>query len=508
MKERLEFDWLKPSPLWEVDGLGFRNLGFFRPQIFEFRSDTFMEDFLAAAAERQPIGLKQALISQTTQDQPLRLFQPSHGCFYLVAGTLCCRQPGFPDRELRVDDGENVFFVLRKLVDGIEYAWVVEDSAPHWKKPNGQARTAMSDEERHPLFGTISGNGRHIFYGYLPVASRETYGVKADELKVLDQTNDMRIQQLGSRFATPLTVTPPDSEDLVGRIDDDEIALTVSVYLLAELWEFLDAQPELADLTQAIEANNLSPTFSGDRAVEKSQLMAFLRSQVLHGSVTLASALHKAADKYEELNAPGGGDLAELGFDEDYDLRQRQDLDNADLQELLDKVSAALSDELPSELLPKLQVSASVRYVLRFVYERPQCDPAQIEVSLPSQPFTFAPFFDPEAPARPVRIALPSDVSIAGLRKANKNVTFMMSNAMRKKMNMLLGKEESLLSDDPQTNAEDELNFAFICSFSIQIIFIVAFMLLLIFVVVFNIIFWWLPFFKICFPVPKGLLPE
>ncbi|HSN77464.1 MAG TPA: hypothetical protein VL334_20525, partial [Anaerolineae bacterium] len=101
-----------------------------------------------------------------------------------------------------------------------------------------------------------------------------------------------------------------------------------------------------------------------------------------------------------------------------------------------------------------------------------------------------------------------SDVSIAGLRKAGKNVSFMMSDAMRKKMGMLLGKEETMLSDDPQTNPESGLDFAFICSFSIQIIFIVAFMLLLIFVVVFNIIFWWLAFFKICLPIPKTLLPD
>jgi hypothetical protein len=147
--------------------------------------------------------------------------------------------------------------------------------------------------------------------------------------------------------------------------------------------------------------------------------------------------------------------------------------------------------------------------VLRFVYERPQCEPVITEVSTPSQPFTFAPFFDADAPARPIRIPLPSDVSIAGLRRYNKGVTFMMSDAMRKKMNMVLGKEPDFLDPDPTPGSgEDGLGIAFICSFSLQIIFIVAFMLLLIFVFVFNIIFWWMAFFKICLPVPKSLLPE
>jgi hypothetical protein len=82
-----------------------------------------------------------------------------------------------------------------------------------------------------------------------------------------------------------------------------------------------------------------------------------------------------------------------------------------------------------------------------------------------------------------------------------------MSNAMRKKVESIVGKEKALLNSDP-TLSEDDGGVAFICSFSIQIIFMIAFMLLLIFVVVFNIIFWWLIFFKICLPVPKKWLPE
>jgi len=41
------FDWLKPAPLWQPDGLDFRQPDFFRPCLLVFRSDTFMEEFLA-----------------------------------------------------------------------------------------------------------------------------------------------------------------------------------------------------------------------------------------------------------------------------------------------------------------------------------------------------------------------------------------------------------------------------------------------------------------------------
>src|SRR5262249_14675603 len=159
--------------------------------------------------------------------------------------------------------------------------------------------------------------------------------------------------------------------------------------------------------------------------------------------------------------------------------------------------------------LPKLEPRADALYVVRCVYERPQCDPPVRAVSQPSASFRFAPFFDPDAPVRPVRIPLPSDVSIAGLRKFKKGVSFMMSDAVRQKMKNLSGQEPKLLKDPPEFNdPSDGLGIAFICSFSIQIIFIVAFFLLLIFVFILNIVFWWIAFFRICLPIPKQLLPE
>ena len=508
------FDWLKPSLLWQVDGLDFRQLGFFRPQLFEFRSDSFMEEFLAAAASPQLDALQPFMTSAPAPNQPQKLFLPVHGCFYLVCASLCCRLPGFPDRTVQLTEGETVYFVIRRLTDQGEAGWVVTESHQNWQPLNGQVRQVLVNEERHPFSTIVGGNGRDLMVGYLPTTSKETYNVPAADLAVPGQTNDTRLQELGSRFITPLV------DGVINGITDAEIALTVSVYLLVDLWDFL--QSTLPDITEALLAlpENPSPTFSGDKAQAKVDLINYLKSQILPGSATLASALSKVGSSYEALNQPGGGDLAQLGFNQTYNLSQPQSLTEeemedlmealeADLQILQTRVDQALPDDLPPVELPKFDSQPATQYILRCVYERSLCDPPVHIVSQPSAPFTFSPFFDPDAPSRPVKIPLPTDVSIAGLRKFKKNVTFLMSDAMRQKVEIITGKEKSLIQDDPpELNAPDGQSFAFICSFSFQIIFIVAFFLLLIFVIIFDFFFRWIVFFKICLPIPKDWLPE
>jgi hypothetical protein len=492
-------DWASPSPLWGSNS--FRQVEFFRPALFEYRSDDFMDIFLAAAGDRNPASLQAARLqpppSTNGSQQPVRLFQPAHGCFYLAAASLCCRQPSFPSRTVRKLEGENAFFVVRKLLGGQEYAWVVTDKSKTWQPVGGSGRTLVEGEERRPVFPVTTAVGRTLHAGYIPVSSSETYNVPAGQLVVDGEPLDLPIRELESRFTGQLA----DLENL--PVTPTNIAFTTSVYLLLDLWEYFDTY--LPDVAAALR-DDLNATFSGPKAAAKTDLMSTLKSLVVSGSLSLAAALQKAAQNQDNLNAPGGGDLSSLGFTNACNLANSSAVQSA-TQTLIDKVKAALADQKPGLALPRLDPSVSVRYVIRFVYERPQCDPPQVEVGQPSQPFVFAPFFDPDAPARPIRITLPTDVSIAGLRKFKKGVTFIMSDAMRKKMKSLMGKEDTFL-DDHQLNPEDGGAFAFVCSFSIQIIFIVAFMLLLMFVVIFNLIFWWLPFFRICLPVPKSLFPE
>lgn len=492
-------DWTAPSPLWESDS--YRRLEFFRPALFEYRTDDFMDIFLAATADCCPASLQTARLQAPPpvngSVRPARLYQPAHGCFYLAAASLCCREPGFPSRTVRKLEGENAFFVVRKLSGGEEYAWVVEGGTRSWQPVGGSGRTLVAGEERRPVFQATTANGRSLYAGYIPVSSSETYGVPAAQLVVDGKPLDVPIQELESRFTRQL----PGLLEL--PVTPVNIALNTSVYLLLDLWEYFDSY--LPDVAAALR-DDLNAAFSGAKAAARADLMNSLKTLVVNGSVTLAGALQKTAQNQDSLNAPGGGNLTDLGFTDAYNLANSPAV-QAGAQTLIDKVKAALPDQRPDLALPRMDPSVSVCYVLRFVYERPQCDPSQVEVSQPSQSFVFAPFFDPDAPARPIRITLPTDVSIAGLRKFKKGVTFIMSDAMRKKMNSLMGKEDTFL-EDKELNPENGASFAFVCSFSIQIIFIVAFMLLLMFVVIFNLIFWWLPFFRICLPVPKSLIPE
>jgi hypothetical protein len=517
------FDWLKPSMLWQADGLDVRLQDFFRPQVLEIRTDTFMDDFLAAAAAPTARALRDMVALAPTPNGPLKLFQPNHGCFYLVCSSLCCRVPSFPDREIHRDDGERVFFVLRKVIAGAEYAWC---GAQGWQALNGQARrSVVLNEERLPLMSTIDGNGRDILFGYLPVAGRETYDVPPAELAVPGRP-DMRVEELNTRFSVPAaalagtqgTVVPPPPAPIPPPPAKPlPVAFELaSVYLLLDLWEYLNTY--LPDVAAALRDGSPA-TITGDQAQAKHDLLAFLASQFLGGSLTLTAALGAVARNRDALNAPATGDdavpggadeqlrqrLIALGFDDTYSL-QGHDLHPDTLEQKVGAALPALSDLPPTPVeLPKLDVDAL--YVLRCVYERPQCDPPVQALSLPSAQFQLAPFFDPDAPGRQVRIPLPADVSVAGMRKFKKNVMFMMSDSMRRKVNSIADHEKALLTDTPSIGSDDSGGVALVCSFSIEIIFIVAFFLLLMFVIILNFVFWWIAFFKICLPIPKKFLP-
>jgi len=158
------------------------------------------------------------------------------------------------------------------------------------------------------------------------------------------------------------------------------------------------------------------------------------------------------------------------------------------------------------------------RFVLRFVHLRCDCGPlSPAVISAPSEEFQLAGFFDPDAPLRPIRIALPFDTTPGGLRKYTKNSAFIVSDVLCGQMKRLrsLGFGDLVLSvlpwpfhkdlkfetDDGPCGGEDR--FGMICSLSIPIITIVAFVLLIVIAALLDLIFHWLPFLLVCFPVRK-----
>ena len=158
-------------------------------------------------------------------------------------------------------------------------------------------------------------------------------------------------------------------------------------------------------------------------------------------------------------------------------------------------------------------------YIVRCVYERPACgDLHENVVSGPTERFQMASFFDPDAPARPIRIGLPVDTTPAGLRKFDKNTAFVMSDVLCGQIARLRGltfgdlirsvlpfplhKDLSVPEGGPCKQGASGPNLGLICSLSIPIITICALILLMIMVSLLDIIFRWIPYFIICFPLP------
>jgi len=178
--------------------------------------------------------------------------------------------------------------------------------------------------------------------------------------------------------------------------------------------------------------------------------------------------------------------------------------------------------DAPTALQPVLDARGKDWFRVRCVFERPNCDPLTPPlVSEPSAAFEMAGFFDPDAPARPIRIGLPVDISPAGLRKFDRNTAFMISDALCGQLTKIrdhltlgdlvlsvlpwpfhkdLPSEVSTLGGPCE---EGGMTIGTICTLSLPIITIIALILLFVMVLLFNIIFNWLPLFFICFPLPR-----
>jgi len=200
------------------------------------------------------------------------------------------------------------------------------------------------------------------------------------------------------------------------------------------------------------------------------------------------------------------------------DLRKLSVL-RALIADALPKTASAPAPDLPLAAYPVMAPDETARFVIRCVLERPECSPIDpVVLSAPTREFELAAFFDPDAPARPIRISLPVDTSPAGLRRAPKNTAFMVSDMLCGQINRAKGMglvdlvmsvlpfplHKDLDSGGPKACTTDAgLSLGMICSLSIPIITICALIMLIIMVSLLDLIFRWMPFFIFCFPLPK-----
>ena len=197
----------------------------------------------------------------------------------------------------------------------------------------------------------------------------------------------------------------------------------------------------------------------------------------------------------------------------------------------LERVQAAVDvlAEMVESLLPPGQAAEElidrvpvgdprdVWFVVRCVYERPNCGPLFTTlVSAPTQRFQMAPFFDPDAPVRAVRIPMPLDISPAGLRKYQKNTGFVISDMLCGKIkgirkmsfaDLVLSVlpwpfHKNLREPGSGTCKEGGNTFGMICSLSIPIVTLCALILMMIIVSLFDLFFRWIPYLFVCLPIP------
>ena len=544
----LSIQWHAPSPLWEEalkDGADYTR--FKQPAILRFSSDKFMEE-LEQILISDPSQLKNYVAQPETwenesvgwlskqdllnENKPLTLFQPPHGRFYLVTSSLICKKPGFPDRTIQLDKEEKVSFVIRRMVPETvnaqtteyEYAWN-KDSG--WIKASSP-QSLMQNEERFPMFMLNfqckrQKCQRKLLAGFIPVAGRETFqapsnlnpmmmttaernAAKAAPSPDIDPLADPRV----ALFQTTVTQASQSLKNGLGNAEAHlkiEDARNILLFICLDLADFL--RKYFLDVWNAIEAN----AWTGPNGSQKNLFDWFNNTKFYLSSTKYwDEALRDIYDQKENIYA-GAGEEPMPGVTLITDTLLSQDIiavcDSGILPGglLETRVNAALGDydqTMDQDAMPQLpKYEPGVYFKIRCVYERTRCsemiDPV---VSSPTREFQMASFFEPQAPARPIRIMLPADTGIAALRKFKKNVAIIVSNKLRKQMERMNGVNMGNL-DDGKIPQEPGYELGMICSLSIPIITICAFILLMIILSLLNIIFWWIPFFKICFPILK-----
>lgn len=520
--DREQLLWLTPSPLWVGDGVPADGPDFQRPRLVEYTTDDFVESFLemlAGTGSTTPSALATLTPADGsgTASEPFVLYRPVHQRYYLVVGSLVCRQIGLPDRAVTPRRDRMSFVVRRLTAGGGEEAWLPASS--EWT-PADHPERLVSGEEQHPMHSEpiaavadgpaasllgLDGPGRRtLHYGYIPVAGNaaqpqpladpvaalatETAGTVGDDPRLME----FRLRVAGPWRDIGVKAKPPFNLDVS----------TPSLYLLLDLRDWL--QTYLPEVLDALLDGTTLPAGSKAEAVRAKldisiQVDAGTKQlgDVLGDLAGYASLVHGVGDQpastYDVSTPPGGlpqfvDDLAGTGSSDG----------GLVVDALTDSARPAGTTVLPVELAG--QVVARVddpaqgdRHVIRLVYEHDPCNPV---VSKPSAVVRFAGTYDPDAPARPVRIELPDPKH---LRRFNRGVAVDVPPSLRRMLDSVtpkILKEEGL-------GTPGGWSLGMICSFSLHIIMLVAFIVMFIFLILLNIVFWWLPFLKVCFPVPR-----
>lgn len=504
------------------------------------------------------VGLSPGNSTATASSDPLpttlKLFQPVHARFYLVTAALVCRMPSLPDRTVKTNHGERVSFVLRRLqlrstatnpagspFDSNtydEYAWIPGITPPGWLQADGSS--IAPGEEQLPLFGTqflCGGTQRRMFAGVIPVGKRQAYvgglAMKSTNGQITpDSQDDPRKTDFQRQVLDPwgdlvswASSVPDINLNTLPLNADTDAAAQGSAYILIDFANYLAANlPSVSDTV-----NDVSKVgdLTGAQLDLYNAMSATLGDALDATRRTLAQAIALAKQHENDFNnevlpdTPSKPSLppsypgllltdttdpllvALIGRATDTTPLPKRKIQTL-VEAALDQAGSAPASLVPPPANSPQNPQGDDWYMVRCVYERPQCTvktlPSAPIISPPSHVFQLASYFDPDAPARRIQVALPVDTTPAALRKYDKGVAFMISDQLNRQMQRVTGLQDLM---DGKVGDGGGFSLGMICSFSIPIITICAFIVLFIFVMLLNIIFFWLPFLKICLPLPS-----
>lgn len=661
--------WMVPSPLWgsaikRQEGTTTSLLT--RPAILRFANDSFMEQFTAIldrdaaqlselVAQREtwrgpvqtpateqvlqpqkpkssfakqlarmragtsltkqvsPVPTSASTLTDAANPEfvPLKLYQPAHQRYYLVAATLACGLVGFPDRSIDSGKQEKASFVIRRLKHRIErdadvvdldqcdeYAFVMTSKGNRWQKVTKPG--LVPGEEQIALFGSTYQEGdsgkRRVLAGLIPVGKREAFMGASEQVVEETALADPRVTYLRMRVTEPwkqlleladrgrksledtsgeaLFEIPPSRKAIPQQLEKKSLReqiQSISWYVLLDFAKFLEEH--LPNVWSRMNGQAISggPTAAGETALVQELerrslhivLVAALRAGTTYPLVSVLGSVKEALfairgqtsldsrtavqlekdldaiDSSYERTTPDARwpkflfPLADLEFPSLAPLPSPATpgddpavLDDqlARIDHLVELVVAALPEmpmadtaAVPLAAQP-LMDSQERWFIIRCVFERPECGPLhQPLLSAPTDPFQMASFFDPDAPARPIRIALPIDTTPAGLRKFDRNTAFMISDVLCGQIDRVkslsLGDlvlsvlpwpfhKELSVPDKGPCKDDTGASIGMMCSMSLPIITLCALLLLMIIVNLLNIIFKWIPWFIMCFPIP------
>ena len=551
-------EWVCPGPLWssaaEAAAVSDPTTSIRQPALLAIADDSFMR-VLQQQLASEPAGIANMLAVPVSYrvrppgrptdwepdpaSVPLKLYQAAHGHFNLIAASLVCQVPGLPDHGVHPELSEQVAFVLRRADDAGEWAWASQGGALSWQLISASARGAVASGEKllpmFPVKYSLSDHPRTLFVGLVPTSSVETFNIASTTAPAGSTTPqpsavsallDMGFHTRVSEPLAQLIVNAASPPDPLARIAGSSALLLEFASFLNDSfptsWQAVTRGGSVTAANQTLFAA-LATTVAGTTVATDTQGQPLAGptyvSQIMWLDALTATWAQADWLSGESVPVPPNPLAVDLNHPSQ-PLQPPQPTPGiaqipticTTLEKLVHSASpeppATGSSNVPGPVLatvPKFDPSHPTEYVIRCVYRRPECGPVGDTLSGPTESFQIAPFFDFDAPVRPVTISLPQVQKLSDLRKFQKNVNFLFTKELHAQMDRIIDLKSTMAGtlNQPQPGSADGLNVRWVCSFSISIVFIVALFLLLMFVIMLNLFFFWLPFFEVCLPVPE-----